>query len=1108
MRPGKCAETNGNLSPFAHIALVTAAEPAAGAFGTGTEEIMAESKRKFADPIELDDQDPFAELTRIMGFDPRVAAKAPSRESPAPAANEDLAPATRVAPSAPVASVAPPVVNVAPAVVAPARPQAAEAHDDFGIDLEKELLGGFDDFEAPMPVAVQPAPMVARPEPMAVQPTVNPEAVRAPVVAQAPVAKVETQAPAVADMAPTDFQGALEEAFASLGVAAVEKAGAAVPAPQATHNHSAVEDELVAGFDFDDLDLTEISAPEPVAAVAPANEAPAVDLNLGKVERDVPAPPEVEWVPQPAVAPAAVEARQPLDPVEIVHDDRTAQPGWVRQSAVPIVPVAEPEPLLDLSLDDFDFDEPVAAAHPAPKAQASAAQSGPELDLDLDLDSFNFDVPVSEPAAVAVAPAQPPAAAPVRPIAAAPVTRQPEPVAGPAPVDDGLAEVDMDFSAAFDQEFAAAEPVVQATAVFDDPVDTWDVRTAAPAADEPEISFEDEIEALLSRDSAHSKQPSEPVAAMKPVLHTPLPYDTSWAALEAQDERGAVAPVSAAVTPRRSFSDPALIARHANFQAPPKPLDDLDDLLKAMEHETHVEHPPAPLEPYGRAAPIERVEITYDDAPDEQAPREAVIDPYEGYEEETAAAYGGAPEIETVEVPETTVAMAHDLDIPELAYEEQRPQAPLYDDIDADFSAAFEDNRPSEEHVNQIVRETARPTDRADVDLDFDSLYGPRYADAGRPAPESAVIPFQAAATGYRQDHQPRDFDDFDLAEQQPAGQDRFADFDFDEDNTEIPAAHAVPREQPRFNRGLLIAAVVGGVAILGGVGALALSFGGGDSADAPAVVKADESPIKVKPENPGGTSVPNQDNKVYDAVKGTAANTQSPTQEKLVTTSEEPVDMAAAAENGSLPGVNADEDIIPKTDERIEPSADDEGMDEGAVVAPRKVKTMVVRSDGTLVAREEAPAPKAVAADESTGTVAAADAVPVQPVKTSKVKTDKVAAADADAQAQGTSALPPVKKTDDQKTEEVAAIEPAATGAWSVQIASQPSAEAAKSSYEDLAKRYAGVIGGKGVNIVKAEIAGKGTYWRVRVPAPSRDDAVKLCNDYKAAGGNCFISK
>jgi hypothetical protein len=76
------------------------------------------------------------------------------------------------------------------------------------------------------------------------------------------------------------------------------------------------------------------------------------------------------------------------------------------------------------------------------------------------------------------------------------------------------------------------------------------------------------------------------------------------------------------------------------------------------------------------------------------------------------------------------------------------------------------------------------------------------------------------------------------------------------------------------------------------------------------------------------------------------------------------------------------------------------------------------------------------------------------------------------------------------------------------VQIASQPSEEGARSTYQDLAKRYASVIGDRGVNIVKADIAGKGTYWRVRVPAKSRDDAIGICNDYKAAGGNCFVSK
>ena len=94
--------------------------------------------------------------------------------------------------------------------------------------------------------------------------------------------------------------------------------------------------------------------------------------------------------------------------------------------------------------------------------------------------------------------------------------------------------------------------------------------------------------------------------------------------------------------------------------------------------------------------------------------------------------------------------------------------------------------------------------------------------------------------------------------------------------------------------------------------------------------------------------------------------------------------------------------------------------------------------------------------------------------------------------------------------TQVAAASNAAATaaGAWSMQIASQPSEAAAKSTYDDLARRYAKVIGGKGVNIVKAEIAGKGTFWRVRVPAGSRGDAVSLCESYKAAGGNCFVSR
>ena len=106
-----------------------------------------------------------------------------------------------------------------------------------------------------------------------------------------------------------------------------------------------------------------------------------------------------------------------------------------------------------------------------------------------------------------------------------------------------------------------------------------------------------------------------------------------------------------------------------------------------------------------------------------------------------------------------------------------------------------------------------------------------------------------------------------------------------------------------------------------------------------------------------------------------------------------------------------------------------------------------------------------------------------------------------------------PVDVVGEVKPQKVASAEAAAAvastvGGWSVQIASQPSEAAAKSSYDDLARRYASVIGDRGVNIVKADIAGKGTFWRVRLPAGSRNEAISLCESYKSAGGNCFVSK
>jgi SPOR domain len=90
---------------------------------------------------------------------------------------------------------------------------------------------------------------------------------------------------------------------------------------------------------------------------------------------------------------------------------------------------------------------------------------------------------------------------------------------------------------------------------------------------------------------------------------------------------------------------------------------------------------------------------------------------------------------------------------------------------------------------------------------------------------------------------------------------------------------------------------------------------------------------------------------------------------------------------------------------------------------------------------------------------------------------------------------------------EEAAPVAPAA-GEFVMQIASQPTEEAALSSLQSLSRKYANVLGGRGYTIQKAQVEGKGTFYRVRIAAGSRADANKLCSSYKSAGGSCFVTR
>lgn len=335
----------------------------------------------------------------------------------------------------------------------------------------------------------------------------------------------------------------------------------------------------------------------------------------------------------------------------------------------------------------------------------------------------------------------------------------------------------------------------------------------------------------------------------------------------------------------------------------------------------------------------------------------------------------------------------------------------------------------------------------------------------------------------------------------------------------------------------------------------------------APRVIMADKSPIKEVPDQPGGKQVPNQDKAVYDRVAGKSPEVVK--QGSLIANAEEPVNVAEKTlgdESGmpaaaQVPGVSegtaaSDADArLPATPSQ--PGADAEKSNES--VAPRKVKTMIVLPNGTLVAREtNAPADTATPQKP-----AAADVAMTAPAGTAKAEASQPAAAIAPANGtpptQGAQqaaadktnapkpAAAPIPATrpveqpvnvvgtvtqrgnvvgqQSATAEKPAAQQPAATkpaaqptatpvasnapaGAYVIQIASLPSEAEAQKSYANLSAKFSSVIGGKSPDIKPAEIPGKGTYYRLRIVAGSKDEAIALCSRYKAAGGSCLVSR
>jgi hypothetical protein len=325
------------------------------------------------------------------------------------------------------------------------------------------------------------------------------------------------------------------------------------------------------------------------------------------------------------------------------------------------------------------------------------------------------------------------------------------------------------------------------------------------------------------------------------------------------------------------------------------------------------------------------------------------------------------------------------------------------------------------------------------------------------------------------------------------------------------------PEPAPRKSRkaALAVASVLGIAAL--GVGGVVL-FGGKGSpiAGEPPLVTATAGPIKVQPQTPGGVEIPNQNKQIYERA---AQDTKT----RVVNREEQPVDVRQATR------------VMPTPTDAVTTGSAAPAT-ANALGEPRRVRTISIRPDGTVVpdaapaAAAPAPAPTRTAAAAPmpmpmvmpAAAPAAPVAAPAQPRPATPVAAPVTAASStpaANTPAPRPAAATPTASTSGaspqatpaaqpQRVAAVAPVAPAATdapvGGFSVQLGVAGSEADARKAFQGYQQKFSD-LNGQSALIRKAEVNGN-TIYRVRVGPMSREEATSLCS--KLQGSGCFVAK
>ena len=314
----------------------------------------------------------------------------------------------------------------------------------------------------------------------------------------------------------------------------------------------------------------------------------------------------------------------------------------------------------------------------------------------------------------------------------------------------------------------------------------------------------------------------------------------------------------------------------------------------------------------------------------------------------------------------------------------------------------------------------------------------------------------------------------------------------------------------PSSRRRLGVMAIAGvlALAVVGTAGAFGYRalFGSSGSPQPPPVIKADAGPNKIVPATAGKDS---QANKLI-----TERVNERGQSERLVSREEQPIDKPTTV-------------VLSQPQQQLP-------MGSGVVgTEPKKVRTIAIHPDQVADASAPGASPLAAAPRAAPAPAARASAPPARAATsaTADAEDDAApapAARSAVRQAAPASGNAPLSLNPDASAAARAPAAPARTAAVAppaqpapaassgtagpgsyVQVSSQRSEAEAQSAFRSLQAKYPNQLGGRQLQILKADLGAKGTYYRAAVgPFGNANEAAELCSSLKSAGGQCLIQR